>query len=53
MGEFLSTPIKDKQSEESENTFVSFSINTSADMGQVECRDGENEWKTLIFLILP
>ena len=53
MGEFLSTPNKDKQSEESENGFVSPYIKISVDMVQAECKDGEKEWRTLISQIFP
>ena len=46
MGEFLSTPIKDKQSEENENQFVSDFSNSSADTAQLECRAGVKGWRT-------
>jgi hypothetical protein len=55
MGEFLSKPILDKVSEDNENEFVKkyklTKNNNRFDMDQVECKDGEKEWKTHIFLI--
>jgi hypothetical protein len=51
MGEFLSTPIKDKISEENENSFVTKDFKFSAGMEQQVCKGGEKEWRTLISLI--
>jgi hypothetical protein len=50
MGEFLSTPNREKVSEDGENDFVNIS-NFRSDTELLECKDGEKEWKTLIFLI--
>jgi hypothetical protein len=47
MGEFLSTPNKDKHSEDNENKFVRLFPNfLRSDMVLVECKDGENVWRT-------
>jgi hypothetical protein len=48
MGEFLSTPIKDKISEENENTFVFLYFKLSAGMEHQVCKGGEKEWRILI-----
>ena len=47
MGEFLSTPIKDKVSEDGENSIVKiyFLLVYSFDLVHVGCRDGVREWK--------
>jgi hypothetical protein len=50
MGEFLSTPIRDKVSEDGENEFVKYP-NIRSDLELLECKDGEREWKILISLI--
>ena len=52
MGEFLSTPIKDKVSEDNENELViNKQITNRFVTVLVECKDGVREWKTLIFQI--
>jgi hypothetical protein len=50
MGEFLATPIKDKVSEENENSVLKYR-KYKVDMLHVECKDGEREWKIHIFQI--
>ena len=51
MGEFLSTPLKDKQSEDGENSQVSLikpnfkKKKNSFVTVHVRCKDGEKEWK--------
>jgi len=57
MGEFLSTPIKEKVSEDNEDQFVKIKtiiihyLNLiRLDMVHVECKVGEKGWKILIFL---
>ena len=51
MGEFLSTPIKDKVSEDNENSTVQtlFFIFSRSDMELAVCKDGEKEWKIHTF----
>ena len=53
MGEFLSTPVKDKISNDGETKMVSLKfflfINyNSFDLVHAQCKDGVNEWKMLI-----
>lgn len=45
MGEFLSTPNKNKVSEDNDGTTVTHN-NIRSDMELQECKDGEREWKT-------
>ena len=52
MGEFLSTPNKEKNSDEKENYFVIkyFIYNISSlDTERAVCKDGGSEWKTHTF----
>jgi hypothetical protein len=52
MGEFLSTPIRDKISEDGENEIVNFlKLICSYAMELVACKAGEKEWKTHIYQI--
>ncbi len=51
MGEFLSQPIKDKQSEDGDGTSVRILLTLfRSGMVLAVCKDGVKEWKTLIFL---
>jgi hypothetical protein len=51
MGEFLSQPIKEKQSEDAESNTVKYKFNFNRFVTElVVCKDGEKEWRTPIYL---
>ena len=53
MGDFLSTPNKEKESEDNESNLVikNFNSNLRSDMEHAECKVGESVWKIPIFPI--
>lgn len=51
MGDYLSTPIRTKESEDGETARVTDSITNSLNMDVVECKDGGRQWKMHIFVL--
>lgn len=51
MGDYLSTPIRTKESEDGETARVIKILTNSLNMDLVECKDGEKLWRMHMFVL--